>query len=81
MEGRCRETENVIRKFAERQASSQETMERHLGHIDSLEKNLEKNIRFIVEAVERYGLDVSTSADFLQEELSYEARTNRLEVE
>lgn len=44
-------------------------MERHLDHIVSLERNLEKNIRFIVEAVERYGYgqDTDISADFLQE--------------
>jgi len=26
-------------------------MERHLDHLDSLEKNLDKDIRFIIEAV------------------------------
>jgi len=55
-------------------------MERHLDHIDSLEKNLQKDIRFIVEAVERYGHDISTSGDFLQEERSYEGQANRLEL-
>lgn len=42
-------------------------MERHLEHIDSLGKNLEKNIRFIIEAVDRYGLDGAPGTDFLED--------------